>query len=202
MCCSRVDKRQAEGAIAARIHGLAHQPARHLADEFLPGRDDAGVRTAIARRNGERLQLAGHDVGVRRRLEHAQRHRFGKHHDQQRAVPVRDLGRRASPAPPRRRSSAIARSPPRSDRRRCAPDPPDPPARSPRRSRIPRPACPDSGRTCAAHRDTPDAAISPLQLPAGPGDARSHHGRLRHGRRAVVHGGIRHIHAGQLAIIV
>ena len=79
-------QRQAERAIAARVLGLAHQPAGHLAHEFLLGGDDAGERAAVARRNGERLQLARHDIGIARRLQQSQRDRFGEYEDQQRAV--------------------------------------------------------------------------------------------------------------------
>ena len=34
ICCSRVDERQAEGAVAARVLRFADQAAGHLADEF------------------------------------------------------------------------------------------------------------------------------------------------------------------------
>ncbi len=43
-------ERQAIGPLAARVLGLAHQAARHLSHELLPGRDHAGVGAAEAGR--------------------------------------------------------------------------------------------------------------------------------------------------------
>ena len=85
-------QRQAERAIAARILGLADQAAGDLAHEFFLGGDDAGEGSAIARRDGERLQFAGDDVGIARRLQQTQRYGFGENENQQRAVLVRDFG--------------------------------------------------------------------------------------------------------------
>src|ERR1039457_3297405 len=51
-------QRQAERPVAARIHGLSHQPAGHLAHVFFARGDDAGVRSAIAWGNRETLQFA------------------------------------------------------------------------------------------------------------------------------------------------
>ena len=79
---------QAEGPVAARIGGLAHQASRHLPDELLLGGDDARVRPAVAGRNRERLQFARHDIGIHGRLQYPQRYGLGKDHHQQGAAAV------------------------------------------------------------------------------------------------------------------
>jgi hypothetical protein len=62
-------EREAKGAITARVLGLADDAAGHLAHELFLGGDDSGERAAVTGRDRERLQLAGDDVGVARRLQ-------------------------------------------------------------------------------------------------------------------------------------
>ena len=87
-------ERQHEAAPALGVDGLAAQPARHLAHELLARREQADIGAAEVQRVADRLALADDDVGAHlaRRLQQAERHRLGDHHDQQRAGGVGRLG--------------------------------------------------------------------------------------------------------------
>src|SRR4029450_13761034 len=71
-------KRHHEGALAVEVGGHADQPSWDLADERVVRGEDAEVRTAVLRRDPERLALAGGDVGAvgTRRREDGQRQRL------------------------------------------------------------------------------------------------------------------------------
>ena len=134
-----------------------------------------------------------------RRLQNPQRDGFGEHHDQQRAAPVRDLGRGLHLV---HDAEEVGRL--HDDRGGVVVDLAFQvfeidACRYPARSRTPPPACPGCGRRCAAPRDTRDARCARPARVALPVSARRHHGRLGHGGGAVVHGGVGHVHAGELA---
>src|SRR5665213_442601 len=59
-------KREDEAALARGIHGFAAQPPRHLAEEFLPGREQAHIGTAEIKPIADRLAFTGDDVGALR----------------------------------------------------------------------------------------------------------------------------------------
>ena len=84
ICCSRVDRVSTKPRLPFGIDGLAAQPPRHLADEFLAG-EQADVRSAELQSDADRLALADDDVGAHfaRRLDQAERDRLGHHRDQQ-----------------------------------------------------------------------------------------------------------------------
>ena len=94
ICCSRVRERQHEAALAVGVDGLADQPARHLAHILVAGGEQADIGAAEAQPVADRLALADHDVGAHlaRRLDEAERHDLGHHHDQQRAGGMAGLG--------------------------------------------------------------------------------------------------------------
>ena len=94
MCCSRVASVRQKARLP-RVSTVS--PTRrpgHLAHVLFLGGDDAGEGTAVARRDGEGLQLAHHDIGLDRRRQQPERHGFGEDVDQQRARGVRRLRRR------------------------------------------------------------------------------------------------------------
>src|ERR1700710_2827842 len=57
-------EREHVAALAGGVDGLAAQAAGHLAEIFLPGREQADIGAAEIEAVADRLALAGDDVGV------------------------------------------------------------------------------------------------------------------------------------------
>ena len=83
---------QHPAAPAVGIDGLADEPPRHLADEFVPAGEQAEMGSAEIERVAERLALGGDDVGAHlaRRADRAERQDLGHDDDEQRAGVVAD----------------------------------------------------------------------------------------------------------------
>ena len=60
-------QRQHEAAVAVRVHRLAAEAARHLADIFRLRGEETDIRPAEIQRVADRLALAHHDVGAHAR---------------------------------------------------------------------------------------------------------------------------------------
>ena len=70
-------ERQNESAAAFGIGGLTCKTARHLPDELISRRNNAGEGPAVARCKAEALGFHGNDVGFGRRAHQAERNTFG-----------------------------------------------------------------------------------------------------------------------------
>ena len=86
-------EREAKRTVAARIFRLPNKPARNLADELFLRGNDARERASVTRRDRERLQFAGDDIGIARWLQQSKGNRFSEHHDEQRAMLMRQRRR-------------------------------------------------------------------------------------------------------------
>ncbi len=89
-------EREHPAALAIDIDGLAGETTRHLADEFVTGREQTHIGAAEAERDAERLAFRRHDVRAHfaGRRDEAERHDLRHRHDQQRAGVVARLGER------------------------------------------------------------------------------------------------------------
>src|ERR1700678_1673725 len=76
------------------IRRLARQAAGHLAHVFIPRGDYADIRSSVAGRNAERLAFHGHNIGLDRWTNDAERNSFGNTGDKQRASGMRHLCQR------------------------------------------------------------------------------------------------------------
>src|ERR1035438_5525551 len=81
---------QHESAVPVAVHGLTHQPPRHLAKILLLRRDNSAEWAAVAERHAERLRFHAHNVRLDRRPHNAERNRLGNRNNQQRALRVSD----------------------------------------------------------------------------------------------------------------
>ena len=97
-------QRHPQRGLPVRVAGDADDAARHEPLVRLPGREEGGVRPAVAHRNAEALAVADRDVGapLARRNQHRQREEVGGGGDQG-AGGVGPLARASGSHGPRRR---------------------------------------------------------------------------------------------------
>ena len=92
ICCSRVASVRQKARLPWESVVSPDQAAGQLADELFLRRDDAGEGSAVARRDGERLQFAGDDIGVGGGSRMPSETASVNDEHQQRAALVRELG--------------------------------------------------------------------------------------------------------------
>ena len=186
-------ERQHPAAAAVAVDGLADQPAGHLADVFLAGREQPDIGAAEGQRIADRLALGGDDVGAHLagRLHRAERHRLGDGDDQQGALRPAGLGQRAMIAQMAEEAGVL--------HHHAAGLAIDQWRQVLAAGRVGRGG--HHGKAVEAGVGLDDLAIMRMQRArqhgaAAPGNAVGHHHRLGGRGGAVIHRRIGHIHAG------
>ena len=96
ICCSRVESVSTKPRRPSASRVSPHKPPRHLADVFLLAAEQPDVGPAELQPDADRLAFADDDVGAHfaRRLDRAERDRFGHDRDQQRLLGLACLRQR------------------------------------------------------------------------------------------------------------
>ena len=183
-------------APALGIHGLAAEPARHLAHMPRAGGEEAEMRAAEAHRIADRLAFRRHDVGphLPGRLERAQRHDLGDDDHQQRPLRMGGFGELRE-VPDIAEQVGILDD----DAGGVGVDPRCQVLAAGWRGR--------PGLECEAleaRQGRGRVAVMRVEVAGdhrlrAPCDAVRHHHRLGRGGRAVIHGGVGDLHAGEQA---
>ncbi len=185
-------QRQHEPAPPVLVDGLAAKPAGHLADEFLPCGEQPEIGTAEIEPVADRLPFGNDDVGAHRagRAQRAERDRLGDHDDQQRAVLVRQLGKRRQIARAAEQARILD-----DDAGGFGIDVIDQfgVRRGRQRDDLMLRVAADRFDHVAVMR----VQIAEQQRLLPPRDAMRHQHRFGRRRRAVIHGGVGHFHAGE-----
>ena len=185
-----------KATFAAAIDGLAHKSPRHLSHKLLAGCDHAAVRPTESHRNTEGLRFHGNNVGSSRWLDDAERNGFGDRNHEHRSLAVRNFGQRFNvfqTAEEVRRLNQKACGvasdyffhrfwikPSVTCERNC-------------RQRHSLVKC-----VCGEHFAKLGMHAARHRYRSASRQADRHHHGFRRRRRAVIHGSIRNLHAGQL----
>lgn len=193
-------ERQHEAALAFRVHRLATEAPRHLADMLVVAGEEAEVRPAEAEPAADRLAFAHHDIDTHRagRTDRAEGDGFRHHGDQQRALLVAARGKLREVGDMAEEVGVL-----HDDAARLVVD-----GGEQRGDVVARGAFGERRhgadhfvvgemRECLRDRDVVRMEARRQQRLRAAGDAARHEDRLHASGRAVIHRGVRHIHAGE-----